>query len=352
MSPGEKRFSGNPLEKFKHFNMSITSIKPFHISGEHSYHRRSNHHDYFAPFIYHIILKKTQTCRNFSRIVGDARIKPGLPGCASAVETELGTIIAKAIIHLPYAYPTLKPLQFVVMPDHVHLLLQVLYRSGRNLDFYMEFLMKRIADKYAQLKHEEIVPEDIFQRGYCDKPLYDNRSLDGWYVYIKLNPHRLAARLQYPQFFQRIHNLKIGDKEYEVYGNPFLFRNPDKYAVKISRNDSLEQKAEKKALWISEASKGSVLVSPFVSKEEKAVRAEAERAGGSIILITYEVFSERFKPSDHNFDLCSQGRLLIISLGLPHKTPLTREICERMNALAETVAIGDYSKEILYRGRH
>ena len=58
----------------------------------------------------------------------------------------------------------------------------------------------------------------------------------------------------------------------------------------------------------------------------------------SIILITYEAFPERFTPPSHDFDLCPAGRLLIITLGLAAKTELTREICERMNALAECVA--------------
>lgn len=123
--------------------MNSTSIEPYHISGEHSYHRRAIGHDYFAPFIYHIIFKKNKDCGNFSHIVGNSRIEQGRPGCASVVETELGVIIAKAIIHLPYAYPALKPLQFIVMPDHVHLLLQVLYRTERDLDFYMENPVKR-----------------------------------------------------------------------------------------------------------------------------------------------------------------------------------------------------------------
>lgn len=40
---------------------------------------------------------------------------------------------------------------------------------------------------------------------------------------------------------------------------------------------------------------------------------------------------------DHNFNLCSQGRLLIISLGLPKGTEQTHEICTQMNELAEKI---------------
>ena len=283
-------------------------------------------------------LKKTRQCEDFGHIVGDAKIEFGNPGCAEVKESELGRIIAKAIIHLPYEFPVLKPLQFKVMPDHVHLILQVLYRTGRHLDFYVEFLQKRIAAKYSKLISREISEEAIFIKGYCDKPLFDDRNLDGWYVYLRLNPHRLAMRLQYPQFFRRIRKLKIGDREFDAYGNLFLFRNPDKIAVKISSKNSAEENSKKKEFWLSEAAKGAVLVSPFISKEEKAIRAEAESVGASIILITHEAFPERFKPAAHDFNLCSSGRLLIISLGLPKNTELSREICQQMNALAEEIS--------------
>lgn len=305
-------------------------IKPLKETGEHSYHRRAFSHDYFAPFIYHVILKKAPGCEPFGVICGDARIAPGSPGSACIQESALGKIIAKSILHLPYEHPILKLHQFCVMPDHVHLLLQVLYRSEQHLDFYIEGLMDKIASKLSG--------KEIFEPGYCDKPLYDDRSLGGLYRYIRENPHRMAMRLQYPEFFQRCRQLRIGDKTYEAYGNLFLLRNPDNSAVRLSRKFTTEEKAQKKEQWIAAAAKGTILVSPFISPEEKAVRAEAEAAGGKVILITAETFPERFKPAAHDFDLCEQGRLLIISLGLPAKTALTRERCLEMNALAQSLA--------------
>ncbi|MDE6010774.1 MAG: hypothetical protein K2F87_04960, partial [Muribaculaceae bacterium] len=164
------------------------------------------------------------------------------------------------------------------------------------------------------------------------------RSLDGLFRYIRENPHRLAMRQQFPHFFQRVRKLKIGDNEYEAFGNLFLFRNPDKEAVKISRKYSEEQKIQKRNQWLSAVTKGTILASPFVSPAEKVIRTEAEKLGAKMILITHEAFPERFKPATHDFSLCSEGRLLIISLGLPIGTKLTRPICERMNALANTIA--------------
>lgn len=315
-------------------------IKSLKESGMHSYHRRAINHDYFAPFIYHIILKKLKDCQSFGTVVGDARIAPGNPGSADIKESELGKTIAKEIIHLPYAYPIIRILQYKVMPDHVHILLQVQFRSDKHLDFYVDELRSRIAMKYSKKAGRIVEDIEIFEIGYCDKPLYDGRSLDGLYTYIRQNPHRLAMRQQYPKFFQKVRELPIGNMKYSAYGNLFLLRNPDKEAVKISRSLQREEVLKKKDTWLSSVTKGTILVSPFISKAEKDVRTEAEAIGAKIILIVHEEFPELFKPGAHDFSLCSEGRLLIISFGLPIGTVITYPICDRMNALAKAIAEG------------
>ena len=317
--------------------MESVWIKSLKESGEHSYHRRSINHDYYAPFIYHIILKKCGECESFGSVIGDVRIAPGNPGCVDIMESDLGRIIAKEIIHLPYEYPIISLYQFKVMPDHVHILLQVLFRSDKHLDFYVESLRRKIAARYSKMQGRIIEDKDIFEIGYCDKPLYDDRSLNALYVYIRQNPHRLAVRRQFPQFFQRVRKLKIGEEEFDAYGNLFLFRNPDKEAVKISRKFTKEETEQKIKKWLSDASKGTILVSPFISPYEKTIRSEAESLGSKIILVTHEAFTDRYKPASHDFSLCAEGRLLIISLGLPIGTRITYPICSRMNALAKTI---------------
>lgn len=251
--------------------------------------------------------------------------------------TILGSIIIFAIKELEREYPILSIYQYSVMPDHLHLLVRIREWSEMHLGFYVTKLKGKIRERYSRESGREITAEEIFKPNYCDKPLIRKRSLDGLFRYIRENPHRLAMRRQFPQFFQRVRKLTIGDAEYEAYGNIFHFRNPDKEAVKISRRFTTEEKEKWKNIWLSAAMKGSVLVSPFISKEEKEIRTQAEALGAKIILITHETFGERFKPAARDFSLCCEGRLLIISLGLPHKTPLTRDICLRMNLLAQSL---------------
>lgn len=313
------------------------SEKPYKPDFNHTYTRRCRGHDYRAPFIYHIVLSKTEGCQLFGSVKGDARIEPGKPGCAYIEHSPLGQIIQNAIKTLPKDFTIIQLYQFCVMPDHVHILLRVLERSEMHLGFYITKLKGKVRENYSQLTGKEITSEDIFKPNYCDKPLTYRRSLDGLFRYIRENPHRLAMRRQYPQFFQRARNIQIGEQHYEAYGNLFLLRNPDKEAVKISRKDLPETVAEKTARWLAEASRGTVLVSPFISPKEKEIRAKAEVIDARIILITHEAFPERFKPSEHDFALCAAGRLLILSLGLPAKTPLSRDTCVAMNSLAAEI---------------
>lgn len=304
------------------------------------YNKRAFAHNYRAPFIYHIILSKTKAFPAFGSVKGNARIPYGHPGCAKIEENEFGHIISISIIGLPKKYPIIQIYQHIVMPDHVHILLRVKDWSKYHLDFYIDELTAFIAYNCGKIVGKPIEKNDIFEEGYCDKPLLLGVSLDGWFRYIRLNPHRLAMRIQYPIFFQRVRNLRIGEREYEAYGNLFLYTNPDKLAIKISRSFSKEKIENLKNVWKVEAIKGVVMVSPFISQEEKRIREMIELAEGKIILITHEAFPERFKPADHNFELCSNGKLLIISLGYPLKTPLTREICIEMNQLALGIAGG------------
>ena len=315
-----------------------SSIKPFKETGIPSYHRRSFKHNYYNPFIYHIILKKQKQCEHFGKIKGDARLSPGSEGCAEIEESNLGKIIAKEIIHLKFQFPIIKLHQFKVMPDHIHILLQLLWRSDHHLEFYIDQLRINIARKYSRLKGDEINEEEIFEPGFCDKPLYEDRSLSDWYVYIRENPHRLAMRKQYPQFFSRNRHLKIGAKVYESYGNLFLLRNPDKIAVKMSSRFSKEIIEEKIKNYKFLIETGTILVSPFIHPLEKAIKSYAEETERNLILIQHQEFGERFKPARHDFILCSEGHLLIISLGYPEGTILSRKICEEMNQLALQIA--------------
>ncbi|MDE5749483.1 MAG: hypothetical protein K2H87_01780, partial [Duncaniella sp.] len=113
-----------------------------------------------------------------------------------------------------------------------------------------------------------------------------------------------------------------------------------KSAVMLSRRFSHEETDAKKREWRSVASNGGVLVSPFISPAEKDVRDEALADGAPIIIIAPRGFGAREKPGGNPFELCAQGRLLILSHpGIYSLTGvLTRAECLEMNRFAELIA--------------
>lgn len=78
-----------------------------------------------------------------------------------------------------------------------------------------------------------------------------------------------------------------------------------------------------------------MLVSPFILPAEKAVRTEANEAGGRFIYITNQPLAERYKPSGRDFELCESGRMLIVSANIDGD--LNRATCLTINSLSETI---------------
>lgn len=288
---------------------------------------RAPWHDYTRRQIYHITLMKRPEVPAFGSLAGDWRIPAGLSGRSYIKASPLGSVIKSCLKDISLIHPNIRIYQYALMPDHLHLLLAV----EASLD---EIVGRKIA-AFKVMVNKRANLDSVFEKGFNDQILIINRKLDVIYNYLRDNPYRLAVRVANPDFFSRINKINIGDKTYSAYGNIHLLSNPFKVQVVIHRADSDVKRKSDCERWIYTAGNGGVLVSPFISPGEKAIRTEAETLGCKIILITHEAFPERFKPAAHDFALCTEGRLLIISLGLPTNTPLTRDLCLQMNTLAQ-----------------
>ncbi len=290
---------------------------------------RAPWHDYSSRHIYHITLMKRPEVMPFGALAGDWRIKPGNPGCSYIKASPLGSIIKSCLREFSTINPNLKICQYALMPDHLHL---IIFAENR-LD---EILGRKLA-AFKVMVNRRAQIDSVFAKGFNDQILTTTRNLNVIYSYLRENPRRLAIRRAQPDFFSKVNSLLIGNLQCQAYGNMHLLANPFKEQVVIHRADSGEKRKSLRDTWLHCGGNGGVLVSPFISPAEKAIRSEAEELGAKVILITHEAFGERFKPAAHDFDLCSDGRLLILSLGLPQGTLLTRNLCLRMNALAQTV---------------
>lgn len=290
---------------------------------------RASWHDYTQRCIYMITLNKNPLVKDFGILMGDHRIPVGQKGSSFVSATMIGSAIKDILRRFYLIEPNIRILQYALMPDHLHLLLFV--------EEPTQEILGRIIARFKVTVNKEAGMTEVFAKGFNDQILKSTRSLDTLFRYLRENPYRLAVRRAYPDFFRRVYGVTIGGKRYQTYGNQFLLRNPFKEQVVVHRRDSETEKAQNRERWLHTAANGGVLVSPFISPAEKAIRKEAEEHGGKIILITNQPFPDRYKPSAHDFDLCLTGRLLIITPLEAGPAELTRSVCLAMNTLAEEI---------------
>lgn len=286
--------------------------------------------DYRQRQIYLITLKKLPEIPPFGSIAGDWRLPQGTPGRSYTKASPLGAIIKSCLRDIATIHPALRIYQYALMPDHIHIILSV--------EAYLDEVVGRKLAAFKVMANKRANLDQIFERGFNDQILTSTRNLDSLYIYLRENPYRLAVRIANPEYFSRINQLNIGGVNYAAYGNIHLLMNPFKEQVIVHRADDAGTRQANRQRWLHTGSNGGVIVSPFISPAEKAIRKEAEDLGTKIILITHEAFTERYKPAAHDFALCAEGRLLIITLSLPHGTALTRSHCLRMNQLAAAIA--------------
>ena len=101
--------------------------------------------------------------------------------------------------------------------------------------------------------------------------------------------------------------------EWTSVGNPFLLDAPLLVSVRISQATPPDVLAGLVAKLGAKAERGAVLVSPWISPGEKAVKAEALACGGRVVQLLADGMGRYYKPQGGDFDACSEGRMLQLS---------------------------------------
>jgi hypothetical protein len=83
-----------------------------------------------------------------------------------------------------------------------------------------------------------------------------------------------------------------------------------------------------------------VLVSPFISPQEKQVMEVLLNEQLPFIYLADNGFRDYYKPQDRLFDACAAGRVLILSPWQYYasKRHISRAECKMLNTLAEVIA--------------
>lgn len=298
--------------------------------------RRKRGHDYKAPWKYHITITKAASAPYFSSL----KVLELIPDGVRVELSPLGAIIENEIRNFSSHHRSIRVIEYIVMPDHCHMLIQVKERLDRPIGNAIGGLMTGISNIWRELNQNPAL--SVFEEGYNDRIIYSFMSLDVICSYIRQNPYRLAVRRARPAFFRKHRNILAGGREVQAYGNLFHLRNPFKYPLIVHRADDERSFRGKLEECLYHALNGGVIVSAFISRREKEIRKAIEQAGGRIILIHGRPLAEKEKPAKHDFDLCCEGRLLMISpveyLSIPKSDHPSRTQCLAMNSLASSIA--------------
>lgn len=294
----------------------------------HNQHRRALWHNYYDRAVYMVTIGKHKGFPDFGSL------KYTDPKDAFISLSPYGTIVQNQIDTTPLHNPQLKILEQVIMPDHVHIMIQVMEPISKHFGDIIQAIKSASTSCIRKLIGNSDMT--VFEEGFHDRIVKNRAQLETLYHYLRENPRRLAVRRAFPEYFRRVNRVRLAGGVYGAYGNFQLLDCPFKEQVVVHRADSEEVHATNREQWLYIASNNGVLVSPFISPAEKAIRAEADKAGGRFILITDRQMGERYKPSGRDFELCEDGRMLIVSAPSEGEN-LSRAHCLQMNRLASAI---------------
>ena len=316
--------------------------------------RRMKDHDYRDPCIYMFTIKKSPDAPVFSHVKGNpfvqgpVRFRQGCEPPESQMppyveKTGIGMILDVEIRKLEEYRPEyIEIYKYVVMPDHCHILLRVKQRLKCSV---LKYVSATESAATSECRRRGIIPRDasLFDlEGINDRVVYGKGQLKILREYIYDNPRRLLIKRLYPDLFRRTLGLQVGDYSLDCVGNIFLLRKP-MLEVHVRRRWNEAECAEYVEKCVAAARAGMVLVSPAINRVEKEIMNAAIEEGGSVVRLLDRGFGERWKPAGKDFDLCAEGRLLVLveSGAATGKQTMTYDKATRLNRIAEYLAAGE-----------
>ena len=295
------------------------------------------------------------------------------PMQAFVKRTNLGNAVVDRLLRIPEFYSEVQVLHFCLMPNHLHAILYVrramkkgissvitgFWRAARTLGRAYSFALSSLADSSVYYTNPALLRTQIGNDAFyalspvfTDKPflrpMSQYRQLPTAIRYLDMNPARLATKRLKPGFFCVQHNVEINGRTYDAVGNIGVlmeqFRKPVHVRsmwVKDAAEHGYDQPLKDyKAACLDAASKGTVMVSPFISRDEQEVLHALLHDNRYIIYLSDNGFGNYFKPSDLLFDAVAAGRLLILSPWThdPDKRTITRAECVALNQMAEEIS--------------
>lgn len=294
--------------------------------------------------IYHVTL----TTPKREHLFGELEIPENDPLKAIVKRTEYGDAVVEALLHVHDFYPETRVLQFCLMPDHLHAIIQVTREMSKGF-----LSVSRGYWQGVKRIGREMLPEKFAEDGFIwekpfVRPMSRKGQLNAMIHYVQMNPIRLATKILKPGFFYVQRDVEINGYCFNAVGDISILQAKRFVPVHVRHKmEELARIGEDKSLrdymngCVLDARKGAVMVSPFISKNEQRVLEVLIKEGHTIIYIANNGFREYYKPSNLLFDAVANGRVLILAPTYfdPDKRLLTREDCISLNKITEEICI-------------
>ena len=339
--------------------------KPFAGEKIPSMQRRCLGHDYTGRQMYMITMVTEGRRKLFGEVTGRSNALEDSADRPRMELSELGKKVEQEWWGIPSYYPQIEIIALQLMPDHLHGILfvkekltkplgQVLsgFKAGCNRAYRSIF---NLQVQYVVAKPQQTEQQDkrqrpprtaynrqhglLFSAGYNDRLLLREGQLERWLYYLADNPRRLLMKREHPDLFRVQRNLQAGDISFSAIGNRFLLDRPVKLQVQCSRQLTDSEIAEHTTFFLSRARQGAVLVSPAISKGEKAIMRAAFDENLPLIYLQENGFSNLAKPDGKRMEACANGKLLILAPWEHHneKIIISRSQCLSLNKMAELI---------------
>ncbi|OGV68947.1 MAG: hypothetical protein A2283_16905 [Lentisphaerae bacterium RIFOXYA12_FULL_48_11] len=286
------------------------------------------------------------------------KANPGIWFCRITQESfalsPVGKLVQKELLGIPGFYEQVKIGQYQIMPDHLHVLVHVVcdLPPGVTLQRIMRGFKLGVNNACSEANGGKRIR--VFEKGAYDSLVFDREHLAREVAYIRDNVRRYRLLKANPELFQKAAMLMTLPDGVPLwgFGNRFLLEHPRKVAVQFSRRTTEAEWPEIEEQLADYLAQGYVFVSPFISSFEKRVLQEVVAQGGRAIRLTHRFFGERYKPAGRLFDLCSQGRLLELSVAgaFPRFARLDRAACLVLNGVMGVIATTQWSQRGAQRG--
>ena len=285
--------------------------------------------------IYHV----TMVVSSREPLLGSLVIPDNDPNKARVKLSPLGLRINAYVEDIPVRHPEIRIIQKRMMPDHLHVILYVTKPMSLSIKMVVRGLWQG-AKKEGRDKFNEVP---------FIRPMSHRGQLQTIIHYLQMNPQRLATKKLRPGYFYVQRGVDISGRNYDLVGNAAILTAERYMPVHVRRTmveaaDHGDNKAlrDYMNMCVLAARNGAVLVSPFISPNERQIQAKLLEEGLPFMCIADNGLGAYYKPSDGLFDAVAAGKVLILSPWEynPKKGHITREECVAMNKMAEEICEG------------